>query len=317
MNATLASPSPVLHRWALTAFFLGCLAFAGLFASSAANAAEVAVSQAGPFPFGIAVALMSALAAVGGFFGWRRTHGDPDPEPTPTPSTLGAARHSKAPVRPAAVPQLEALEWDGGLPVAPKPVQAIAAPPLAVAPTPTGLVKPPEAHRQKILERYLAARFAGVASRLEDLMDSTAIVKSARLLFEDGQSERAIELLAIAAQAHPADEATYLARLEILFLERDGVGYRRVAKEFAERHPASQQWPEIRELARGMGLDDAMFRDQGVRENSFPQYGPWPGMPNWIQAPWDLTAEVTAAELHSRLRTRAEQQRNEAIRRTA
>jgi hypothetical protein len=27
-------------------------------------------------------------------------------------------------------------------------------------------------------------------------------------------------------------------------------------------------------------------------------YGPWPHLPNWIQAPWDLTGEVIAADFH-------------------
>ena len=31
------------------------------------------------------------------------------------------------------------------------------------------------------------------------------------------------------------------------------------------------------------------------------RYGAWPEIANWIEAPWDLTSEVLAAELRSRL----------------
>ena len=34
-------------------------------------------------------------------------------------------------------------------------------------------------------------------------------------------------------------------------------------------------------------------------------YGPWPDLPNWIQANWDLTAEVVAVDFHRILKRRA------------
>jgi len=35
-------------------------------------------------------------------------------------------------------------------------------------------------------------------------------------------------------------------------------------------------------------------------------YGPWPDLPNWIQANWDLTAEVIASDFHRILKQRAQ-----------
>jgi len=155
--------------------------------------------------------------------------------------------------------------------------------------------------RHKILDRYITARFAGIATGAGDLGDSARVVKAARLLFEDGQGERGLELLQVASDLHPSDDAMRLARFELLFLERDVQGYRRAVERFHHDRPGSPQWPEIRELGRKLGLEGELFRDQGVRDNAFPQYGPWPGLPNWIQAPWDLSGEVAMAELHARM----------------
>ena len=47
----------------------------------------------------------------------------------------------------------------------------------------------------------------------------------------------------------------------------------------------------------------------------YPNYGPWQGLPNWIQAPWDLTSDAALAELHARLKT--DPRANEDIRRRA
>jgi hypothetical protein len=45
----------------------------------------------------------------------------------------------------------------------------------------------------------------------------------------------------------------------------------------------------------------------GPREHD--HYGPWPDLPNWIQANWDLTAEVVASDFHRILKRRADEQR--------
>lgn len=212
------------------------------------------------------------------------------------PELVTQAELARAAAKP--IPELADLEWDRETVVAfEAPVEAA---PFQESIAPSGhFIDDPLRH--KILDRYITARFAGVATGARDLADSARVVKAARLLFEDGQADRGLELLQVAAEIYPAETATRLARLELLFLERDGQGYRRAAERFQEDHSEAPQWPEIRELGRKLGLDGKLFRDQGVSNNAFPQYGPWPGLPNWIQAPWDLSGEVAMAELHSRM----------------
>jgi len=171
--------------------------------------------------------------------------------------------------------------------------------------------------RQRIFERYVGARFPGVASRSEDFRDMGRIIKAARLFFEDAQLDRAVELLQIACDVSPADQAPWLAKLELQFLGTDGAGFAGTARRFASTHPRSLQWPEICELANKLGLADAVFQKRRASENANPEYGPWPGLPNWIQAPWDLTSEVALAELHARLRSDVPAAQTQAARRAA
>jgi hypothetical protein len=155
--------------------------------------------------------------------------------------------------------------------------------------------------RLRIRDRYIGARFPGVAQRSANLEDSGAVIKAARLYFENDQVHRAQELLGVAADLHPEAEALWLARLELAFLLRDAHDYRQTATRFSNRHPASSAWPEVRALARSLGLTEELFRDRNERESTCESYGPWPHLPGWLQASWDLTPEVLAAELRARV----------------
>jgi hypothetical protein len=57
----------------------------------------------------------------------------------------------------------------------------------------------------------------------------------------------------------------------------------------------------VHRLGNALVPDDSLFNANGG-PRAHDQYGPWPDLPNWIQAPWDLTAEVLAAEFHGALR---------------
>ncbi len=307
-----------IHRWSLYTWLTGCLAAAGLAVSSIARAAEVTalVAPAGSSAGGWLLALASAAVAAGlGAFYWKRNNavvyrGAPALAPVSRAQFQSAVERINA----APTPELASIDWDG--PVARPAARAPLVPETApeAAPSADMPVQPPvpraaqrvllDGKCQRILDRYIGARFKGVAAHAEDLLDSPRIIKAARLLFEDGRGDRAVELLALAQEVNPAESSTALAQLELLFLERDAAGYVRAAKRFARSRPASDHWPEISELARGLGVADEAFADRGMRKSNFPRYGPWPGLPNWIQGPWDLTGEVTLAELHFRMKSK-------------
>ena len=189
-------------------------------------------------------------------------------------------------------PELALIEWDGdGAHSSPK--QGADAMPGAAQRAPFAL----EARQRKIRERYVTARFPGVARSLADLESADRIIKAARLYFEEEEAELAIELLELAAQEAPHESPVWLARLEILFLLRDRDGFVQAAHAFRGAHPRHEAWPEVERLGRALAPGEPLFGAvSGPRDHE--HYGPWPHTPNWIRAPWDLTADVAAADFH-------------------
>jgi hypothetical protein len=151
--------------------------------------------------------------------------------------------------------------------------------------------------RRKIRDHYIGARFPGVARGAADLEYADRVIKSARLYFEEDESATALELLELAIEEIPHESSAWLARLEILFLIRDRGGFVEAARAFRQAHPAHDSWTEVERLGRAIAPGEALFGEvTGPRD--YEHYGPWPHLPNWIHASWDLTAEVVAADFH-------------------
>ncbi|HYC38385.1 MAG TPA: hypothetical protein VEC19_18300 [Usitatibacter sp.] len=255
---------------------------------------------------------------INGFFAW--LDGDmPEPQAAPTPSQpsptriFGTAPRSRtrgvedqaansrvdfARLLEAAkvAPDLAPLEWDGDRPAANDEFVGTRSP---CAGQDASCDWDPQ--RRRIRERYLCARFPGVMRAAADLQRADEVIKSSRLFFEDGQPALALELLEMAIEDSPAEPGLWLARLEILFLLRDADGYARVAREFRALHGAHEAWPEVQRLGRALAPRDPFF-GMGGEARAHEHYGPWPDLPNWIRAPWDLTAEVLAADFHRAVR---------------
>ncbi len=151
----------------------------------------------------------------------------------------------------------------------------------------------------RIRDRYIAIRFEGIARSSADLTNPGRVIKSARLEFDEGFPEIALELLGLAIEQNPGEESLWLAEIEIAFLMRDGRRFLESAREFREAHRDSKAWTEINRLGHALVPDEPLFSELGQRANE--HYGPWPNLPNWIGAPWDLTAEVLAADFHMAL----------------
>ena len=192
------------------------------------------------------------------------------------PKLLAAARKA---------PQLTLIEWDGD---GDMPAPANESLPAAGE---------RDAIRARIRDRYVGARFPGVARCAAELAQAARVIKAARLYFEEEDLDSALELLQLAVEEAPGEASLWLARLEILFLARDAEGFAACAREFRARHPEHEAWGEVVRLGRALSPADALFRDAGGRREH-EHYGPWPDRPNWIQAPWDLTAEILAADFH-------------------
>ena len=161
-----------------------------------------------------------------------------------------------------------------------------------------------DARCRRIRDRYISARFPGVARSAADLESPERVIKSARLYFEDGQADTALELLDVAIEQDSRAEALWLAQLEILFLGRNPARFVECARAFRALHPASEAWAEVSRLGLALAPKESLFGTaNGPRDHD--HYGPWPDLPNWIQANWDLTAEVVAVDFHRILKRRA------------
>jgi hypothetical protein len=164
---------------------------------------------------------------------------------------------------------------------------------------------PPEgsSSSKAVRDAYIAARFPGTVYCGDDLAETERVIRAARLYFDESQKAKAAELLDLAIALHPAREEPWLARLELAFLARNPPDFRGVAHAFRHFHPGSGAWKEVARLGIALMPAEAMFGTASQGDAS--RYGPWPDTPNWIQASWDLTAEVRAAEFHNAMRRRA------------
>ena len=192
--------------------------------------------------------------------------------------------------------ELATIEWDGDGALA----MRAAEPAAALDADPRG----GDAKTRRIRDRYIGARFPGIARAAADLENPARVIKAARLFFEDGDLDSALELLDLAIEQDSRAEALWLAQLEIVFLTRDAARFVECARAFHAMHPASESWEEVARLGRALAPGEPLFgKESGPRGHE--HYGPWPDLPNWIQASWDLTAEVVAADFHRLMKSRA------------
>lgn len=171
-------------------------------------------------------------------------------------------------------PRLEMLEWID----APRPLTIDAA-------------------HARVRDRYIAARFPGVMSGAGDLSNLPKVIEAARLYLDERKFDRAHEMLELATEVSPREAQLRLAQIEIAFLKRDAPRFTDAARALRDAIPECSEWKEVQRLGRAIVPDEPLFgTTTGNRVNE--HYGPWPDMPNWIGASWDLTAEYRAADFH-------------------
>lgn len=223
------------------------------------------------------------------------------------------ARKPQAPPQAVSVepPDLVLLEWDfdaTGKPVAPSEPEASSTAQAPATPgepdpsdmSPTRGVEPAarDALRQKLRDRYIAARFSGMAKSSSDLDDAGRVIKGVRLYFEEDKLDRADEFLEMAIAQASDPKPLRLARLELAFLRRDAVQFTEFARDFRRCHPDCPEWLEVSRLGRALAPTETRLFGNAQGARAHDNYGPWPDMPNWLQASWDLTAEVLRADFH-------------------
>lgn len=166
--------------------------------------------------------------------------------------------------------------------------------------------------RDRIRDRYVSARFPNIFRRCSDLEDTRRVITAARLYFEEDRLDHAHELLDLAIIQSPEDGRLRLAQLEIAFLERNPERFTAHALAYREKHPKAREWEQVARLGNVIAPSEPLFG--GVTYlATHAHYGPWPEMPNWIEASWDLTSELLAADFH-RAMTRPSTSRSALLR---
>jgi hypothetical protein len=213
-----------------------------------------------------------ALAVAHFWIRFRNATAGASPKPARRPPATRAPN-----ARPAAAP-LAPLAWDG------VPVEA-------------GQPAKPADTRERVRDRYIAARFPGLVTCAADLEQVDEVVRMARLCHEEDRDDLAHELLALAIERLPESETLRLAQIEFAFLRRSSGRFVACAADFRRVLPQSRNWNEIARLGRVIAPGHALFAT-ATPIQPVKHYGPWPDLPNWIQASWDFTSEVLAADLH-------------------
>jgi hypothetical protein len=224
--------------------------------------------------------------------------------PWNTPAAAPVAPRKPRPVAPAVLrpvpavpkpspplqdPELEMLDWD------------LEAPPAKQAPR-GELAQPAASHPDLLLlkrrDRYLKARFPGVASSSADLDNVAAMIQAVRLYYDERKFDRADELLELAIAQTRDSRPLRLAQLELAFRRREPAHFCAFARAYRRAHPESVEWTDIARLGRAIAPMETSLFGEPQEGHAHDRYGPWPDMPNWLQASWDLTAEVLASDFH-------------------
>jgi hypothetical protein len=179
---------------------------------------------------------------------------------------------------------------------------------------------PENAH--ELRRRYIEERFPEIQNRTMVLEDPASVIKSARLLYEDGTITRAVELLQFVIEERPQEVRIWLALFEIFRLERLTGEYAQLAERFREHHGKADTWRKVQYFGREIDPGNALYREEPI--NTLETIGPReakrlaaglssvgasntfdPIAENWLEAPMDFENEVLANELRRKLMSQA------------
>ena len=153
----------------------------------------------------------------------------------------------------------------------------------------------PAEDNAELRRRYMEERFPEIVNGALVLEDPASVVKSARLLYDDGAFARAIELLQFAIEQDPDAIAPWLALFAIFRLQGLPGEFAELAQRFAERHGASDEWRDVRAIGRSMDPANPLY--EGI-EFGAPADEEADG---WLRKPADAPRKGLASELRARL----------------
>jgi hypothetical protein len=149
--------------------------------------------------------------------------------------------------------------------------------------------------------RYIEMRYPEVANKTVTVDDPDSVINAARQYFEEGQVQRAAELLTYAFEERPGQLRFWLALFEIYRLERMTAEFCELAAHFRDFHSGTDVWPKVQHIGRDLDPSNPLFAAALGRlglpvDREFDSIAE-----NWLNAPMDFTSDVLMAELRRSL----------------
>ncbi len=160
-------------------------------------------------------------------------------------------------------------------------------------------------------QRYVEERFPEILNGTLVMDEPESVVNSARLLYEDGATARAIELLQLATERRPEEVRPWLALFEIFRLERLDAEFAQLARRFRERHADAPEWRKVQFFGREIDPANGLYREDALAALETIGTAPAarragldafdPATENWLLVPVDFANEALAVEMRQAL----------------
>ncbi|MBL8518349.1 MAG: hypothetical protein JNM76_15420 [Betaproteobacteria bacterium] len=146
-------------------------------------------------------------------------------------------------------------------------------------------------------QRYMEERFPELAHHSISVDEPDSIIDAARHHYEEGQLQKAVELLTYAFEERPGQLRFWLALFEIHRLEQRTGDFAELAARFKNVHGGTDAWPKVQHIGRdldpGQPLYSAALGRLGVPMDA--DFDPM--SENWLNVPMDFTSDVLMIEL--------------------
>jgi hypothetical protein len=143
----------------------------------------------------------------------------------------------------------------------------------------------------------VAAEAAPGALEAAPIDDTDAVIRAARLYYEEGALLRAVQVLQLAVDRHPGRVRPWLALLELLRREGLVVDHAELAARFHDLHGDADEWRKVQYFGREIDPANALYRDTRTPPLQFD-----PVAETWLDMPASFD-EALATELrHSLVR---------------
>lgn len=150
-------------------------------------------------------------------------------------------------------------------------------------------------------QRYMEERFPELAHHSISVDEPDSIIDAARHHYEEGQLQKAIELLTYAFEERPGQLRFWLALFEIHRLEQRVSDFAELASRFKNVHSGTDAWPKVQHIGRDLDPGQPLYA-AALGRLGVPMDADFdPMSENWLNVPMDFTSDVLMIELRHSL----------------